>query len=256
MNSVYYQLSLFDAKLCTRCQQWQSLSSFSPAKGAKDGLTSHCKTCHNHANQERAKRPKSPSSDFKTCRDCRRLLPRSSFNRQRAAPDGVSNQCRECRKVRRVKWDTPERGRARYKIARQNLAVVQRVRAHCRTYYQRKKDEITARRSPGRQTETYRMQAKARTRAWYQAHPEQWLGYNRRRRAAKNGSGGTVTTTEWRALCEQYDNRCLACGNTGPLTADHIVPLSKGGRHDISNIQPLCRSCNSHKRTKTVDYRR
>lgn len=36
---------------------------------------------------------------------------------------------------------------------------------------------------------------------------------------------------------------------------DHVVPVLFGGSNDISNIQPLCRSCNSSKGASTVDYR-
>ena len=49
-------------------------------------------------------------------------------------------------------------------------------------------------------------------------------------------------------------NLCCGRGDV-ELTADHIVPISKGGSSDISNIQPLCSACNSAKRDRVVDYR-
>jgi 5-methylcytosine-specific restriction protein A len=38
------------------------------------------------------------------------------------------------------------------------------------------------------------------------------------------------------------------------LEADHVVPLTKGGSNDISNIQPLCGTCNRRKFVNIVDY--
>lgn len=35
-----------------------------------------------------------------------------------------------------------------------------------------------------------------------------------------------------------------------PLTVDHIVPKSKGGSNDMSNLRPLCCSCNHKKADK------
>jgi len=42
-------------------------------------------------------------------------------------------------------------------------------------------------------------------------------------------------------------HRCRVCGNTAevePLHIDHIIPISKGGRSDLGNLQTLCQSCN------------
>jgi 5-methylcytosine-specific restriction endonuclease McrA len=41
--------------------------------------------------------------------------------------------------------------------------------------------------------------------------------------------------------------RCVYCGGYKNLSADHIVPESKGGKLILENLQTLCRSCNSRK---------
>lgn len=86
--------------------------------------------------------------------------------------------------------------------------------------------------------------------------------FNRKRhdyRARKRSNGGFYSNQEWEDLKSKYGYKCLCCGKEekhGILNVDHIVPISKGGRNDISNIQPLCKSCNSKKRDKIIDYRK
>lgn len=65
------------------------------------------------------------------------------------------------------------------------------------------------------------------------------------------------TVKQWQALKEKYNYMCLRCKQQEPfikLTRDHIIPLSKGGKDDISNIQPLCLSCNVKKYNNTINY--
>jgi 5-methylcytosine-specific restriction endonuclease McrA len=40
------------------------------------------------------------------------------------------------------------------------------------------------------------------------------------------------------------------CEETTDLTADHIVPKSKGGKNELENVQVLCRKHNSSKRDR------
>jgi 5-methylcytosine-specific restriction endonuclease McrA len=37
---------------------------------------------------------------------------------------------------------------------------------------------------------------------------------------------------------------CVTCGNEA-TTANHIVPISKGGGDELSNLEPMCHQCNS-----------
>lgn len=84
------------------------------------------------------------------------------------------------------------------------------------------------------------------------------LYWARMRRLRERGATGSHTLTQFRLLCQKYEYRCLCCGQQEPsikLEADHVLPLSRGGTDDISNIQPLCGRCNRKKFTKHIDYR-
>lgn len=69
---------------------------------------------------------------------------------------------------------------------------------------------------------------------------------------------GDLTPEQWEQVIEKYNHTCLCCGKREPeikITLDHIIPLSRGGSHTKENVQPLCKSCNSRKNTKTIDFR-
>jgi 5-methylcytosine-specific restriction endonuclease McrA len=85
-------------------------------------------------------------------------------------------------------------------------------------------------------------------------HKERNPGYGReavaRSRARKLGA-------EVRDILRRETNRlrampCHYCGAPGPSTLDHIIPLSRGGRHAIGNLIPACMSCNKRKAGRTI----
>jgi len=73
----------------------------------------------------------------------------------------------------------------------------------------------------------------------------------------KRGIPGTIHPLEWKSVLSKYSHTCLRCGRTNiQLSIDHIVPVSNSlCTNTISNVQPLCHSCNSSKRCKIIDYR-
>lgn len=91
-------------------------------------------------------------------------------------------------------------------------------------------------------------------RLYRQRHPELMKAERQSRRARLKGAGGLLTASEWQDILVEFDNRCAYCGDVLiEATQDHVTPLSRGGRHERSNVVPACRVCNSSKGSKTAD---
>ena len=65
---------------------------------------------------------------------------------------------------------------------------------------------------------------------------------------------GTHSKDEWAAILDVTDGLCAACGSGLFVSKDHVVPLCIGGSDAASNLQPLCRSCNTAKGLDCTDY--
>lgn len=82
----------------------------------------------------------------------------------------------------------------------------------------------------------------------------------RNRRIEENG--GRHTDQEWRALVAEH-SVCPDCGRRweeiplptvakwrSVITKGHIIPVTKGGTNDITNIKPQCYQCNIRQGTR------
>ena len=96
--------------------------------------------------------------------------------------------------------------------------------------------------------------------SWKAENPERtkefWKDNTYRRRALKAQAEGSFAYEEFVGLCNDLGWVCFYCGcdlDSETATADHMVPLSRGGANGIENIAPACQSCNSKKHDKTVE---
>jgi 5-methylcytosine-specific restriction endonuclease McrA len=103
-------------------------------------------------------------------------------------------------------------------------------------------------------TECNRCRVNKRSKEQYRTNPHQKalvLAYTHRTRSRDRGhEGPDILVSDIATVLARGE--CWYCGATDQLTIDHIVPVSKGGTHELSNLRCGCADCNNAKRVMSV----
>ena len=149
---------------------------------------------------------------MKTCSRCKVDKPLDMFYKNKACKDGYDYLCKICNYASNKKHRSKKSGKKYY--------------AELQVAY--------------RQSEKY----------------QEWLvspngiAVQRRkkyRRRTLEKHAGDISTETVVILDQIFGNECIYCGSTHDITYDHVIPLSRGGSSNITNIVKACRSCNSGK---------
>lgn len=144
------------------------------------------------------------------------------------------------------------------------LARMRDYRVRNREYFRRKAVENHARRL-AEDPEGYPKTLRLRALSWHRRNREQVrerarlrtflrpgrtsihaANYRARRAGAETFD---FTEKDWQRLMNRYGGRCAYCAELiiGKIHKEHVIPLSRGGRHSLGNILPACGSCNFSK---------
>jgi 5-methylcytosine-specific restriction endonuclease McrA len=191
-------------------------------------------------------------TNSKTCTKCGQIKPYSEFNNRKASPDGKQPLCRECEHQRQREYNAKNSARNTARAVdwnKTNKARRKEIRdGYLNRFPDRRKNTLKKYHDKNRQL----LNAKARKHR--QANMEQARSYVLARRGRIKASAKLVTVKE---IIKMYASVCTYCGSSDKIEIDHIVPLSKGGRHSIGNLTPACRMCNASKGNKFLtEWRR
>lgn len=64
---------------------------------------------------------------------------------------------------------------------------------------------------------------------------------------------GKIPEEMRKTVIQRDGGRCVECGSSKRICVDHIIPESKGGLTVESNLQAMCRPCNSEKHDSLKD---
>lgn len=198
-----------------------------------------------------------PLPTTKRCTLCREAKSLDDYHAHPTTRDRKQSRCKDCAKKTTRTWYWEHREIVLEQARAYYQANIKRIKA--RTYEQSQRwyqeNRERARENGRRWQANNHHRVRAARRRSYRASPARYKAYHYAWIARRRGNGGSFTEQEWLGICARYEFRCLCCHKEKPLTADHVIPVSRGGRDSIDNIQPLCQSCNSAKGTRSTDFR-
>ena len=104
--------------------------------------------------------------------------------------------------------------------------------------------------------EANRAKTREMLNVWAKKNPNRMREKATRRMMAKRGAWtpqSRFVTRDWfRELCERQNNHCSYCDQIEKLQMDHVIPISRGGKHERGNILPVCLRCNASKRERLI----
>lgn len=175
----------------------------------------------------------------KVCTKCEQWKPLSDFHKEKRCPDGFRPDCKSCRQAYNKQHYA------------NNKEHFKEVRAR---WYESHRDEhrerVLSKRDPKAHAE--------RTRMWAQT-PEGKLK-KRENQAVRRTEKGSYRDARglgrfFKDVLERDGMICHICKGEIPslddLHFDHVIPISKGGTHDLDNIRPAHALCNRHKAART-----
>ena len=188
---------------------------------------------------------------MKTCPTCERTLPGGAFTKNRRRADGLDYQCRECKAARHAAW---------------RAANPDAARARCRQWHRDNKDRSLATGRAGRAANPpahlaavarWRAANAEKTRQYRRADYERrtaaYKAASKKRKAILRAAAAALpfTADQLDARMSVFGHRCAYCG--GPFEhVDHVIPVSRGGLHCLSNLRPACAPCNLSKGAKRL----
>lgn len=248
MNSI--------TKKCTKCHKEISVDLFLTCNRNKSGISSVCKPCHNIENKKnREANPDRWNNWYKANKQ--RVDAQTKAYREKH-PEVMKKSGGKYRTTHaEQKAEYGKKYNAEHKEQSHNRYIknFHKQAEAAKKRYLEKKDEIREYYQEWRRKNADKKRAydSAYGKKYRKEHPEKSKEYEHRRRARENNSGGNgFTKQEWEQMKSDYNNLCAYCGEKKPLTIDHVVPLDTGGLHDISNMIPACKSCNSGKQAKPL----
>lgn len=187
---------------------------------------------------------------MKRCTKCGEEKPLDAFGPRKSSRDGLHTECRDCRRAYKREWMRAKRHAnpewAREVDRKWREENPEAARAKDRRFKTKNRDLIRKRNRERRRANPDR--ARASYAKWRAKNRDQELLRLANRRALQRNASDETKAF----IRELLSMPCSYCGTTEGITIDHVIPLSRGGKHETNNLAPACLPCNCSKNDRLL----
>jgi 5-methylcytosine-specific restriction endonuclease McrA len=171
-----------------------------------------------------------------------------NFRKKKGGKLGIASQCKKCEKIYREEKKEEKR--------EYNKQYYQEHKKESSEYYQKHKEEISE----------YNKQYREEHKEYYieymkeyrEENPYIQFNSNNKRRQLEENQGDGITKEQWYEMMCFFDWKCAYSGeyiggDNNNRTIDHIIPISKGGEHEVWNCVPMYANYNFSKQTSDME---
>ena len=192
---------------------------------------------------------------FKKCSKCGKYKPLRDFNKRKRGKYGVRSECRICQNEGSIEYrqNNSEAISQRNKKYRENNK--EKIATYHKERYQNNKKQISDYHKKYYQINREEILEKHKVYNNTTKGQIAILNGRARRRAKECGEG--VTKEQWLEMMNFFEWKCAYSGKylgkeISARSIDHIIPLNKGGEHEVWNTVPMYRPYNCSKQDKDL----
>lgn len=214
------------------------------------------------ASRRKPPKPRTIPEGMKQCCICKQVLPADTdhFNSSSREPNGLNPRCAPCHRAYNREWS-----HKRQPLKGSHIKEGKKRCSGCKEWLPLTEDYFykSATADFGFTSQCVMCITKGK-KAHREAHPEIYAAYyenNRdarrlqkhRRRAREKGSNGSYTAKQIQEQYKRQKGKCYWCSiklQGKHYHVDHVVPVSRHGSNEISNLVVSCPTCNLRKHNR------